>query len=211
MASYNLDQRPDESLQQYYRRLAKTADQRMVRLEKATHEKYFKTAGEWAYAKAKRDIRSWYPKGLKPKRDEQGNEMLRWNTKPPEGDEQLISKINDIKDFLESPTSTKAGIKNVYKKKADTVNKKYGTNFKWDDLAKYYDSGQAELWDAKFGSKTALKTIGEIQKLDKEVIKKIKEAKGKDIRIPEIKNKVLEQTVIKALKDNNLNIEDLFK
>lgn len=202
MESYNLDQKPDETLVQYYRRLAKTADQRMVRLEKASQEPYFKVATEWAYAKATRDILKWIPPG------DNKSTKLRFNTKPPEG-EDLIAKINDIKSFLSSPTSSKQGIINVYKKRADTVNKKYGTNFTWKQLAKYYDSGQAELWDAKFGSKTALLTIASLQKNKKKLVKAIKEADRKDIRIDSKDSSMIKKTVDMALKDNKLNIEDL--
>ena len=202
MESYNLEQKPDETLVQYYRRLAKTADQRMVRLEKASEQPYFKVATEWAYAKATRDILKWIPPG------DNKNTKLRFNTKPPEG-EDLIAKINDIKSFLSSPTSSKQGIINVYKKRADTVNKKYGTNFTWKQLAKYYDSGQAELWDAKFGSKTALMTIASLQKNKKKLVKAIKEADRKDIRINSKDSSMIKKTVEMALKDNKLNIEDL--
>lgn len=202
MESYNLDQKPDETMVQYYRRLAKTADQRMVRLEKASEQPYFKVATEWAYAKATRDILKWIPPG------DNKSTKLRFNTKPPEG-EDLIAKINDIKSFLSSPTSSKQGIINVYKKRADTVNKKYGTNFTWKQLAKYYDSGQAELWDAKFGSKTALMTIASLQKNKKKLVKAIKEADRKDIRINSKDSSMIKKTVEMALKDNKLNIEDL--
>lgn len=199
MAGYITDQKPGETLQQYYRRLAKTADQRLVRLESYEHDKYFKPATQWAYAKAQKDIQKWQNKGPEDKR-------LRFNTAPPKGEEQLLAKINDIKSFLESPTSTKQGIINVYKKRADTLNRKYGTQFTWQSLAKYYESGQAEAWDAKFGSKTALKTIAQLQKQEKKVKEAIKKAEAKDIRVD---NSVLKKTVDMALADNNLNIKDL--
>ena len=199
MAGYNIDQKPGETLQQYYKRLAKTADQRLVRLESYEHDKYFKPATQWAYAKAQKDIQKWQNKGPEDKR-------LRFNTAPPKGEEQLLAKINDIKSFLESPTSTKQGIINVYKKRADTLNRKYGTQFTWQSLAKYYESGQAEAWDAKFGSKTALKTIAQLQKQDKKIKEAIKKAEAKDIRVD---NSVLQKTVDMALADNNLNIKDL--
>ena len=199
MAGYNIDQKPGETLQQYYKRLAKTADQRLVRLESYEHDKYFKPATQWAYAKAQKDIQKWQNKGPEDKR-------LRFNTAPPKGEEQLLAKINDIKSFLQSPTSTKQGIINVYKKRADTLNRKYGTQFTWQSLAKYYESGQAEAWDAKFGSKTALKTIAQLQKQDKKVKEAIKKAEAKDIRVD---SSVLQKTVDMALADNNLNIKDL--
>lgn len=199
---YSLDQKPDETLVQYYRRLAKTADQRMVRLEKASEQKFFHVATQWAYAKATRDILKWIPPG------DNKSTKLRFNTKPPEG-EDLIAKINDIKSFLSSPTSTKQGIINVYKKRADTVNKRYGTKFTWQQLAKYYESGQAELWDAKFGSKTALRTIGVMQRNKKKIKDAITKADKKDVRINAKDKGMLQKTVNQALKENDLNIGDL--
>ena len=199
--SYNLDQKPGESLEKYYHRLAKTADQRMVRLESYEHDKYFKPATQWAYSRAQHDLQRWTGQGPEVKK-------LRFNTAAPKDPEQLISKINDIRTFLASPTSTKKGIIDVYKKRADTINKKYGTQFDWKSLAKYYDSGQADLWDSKFGSKTALYTIAEIQKKGKKEIEEIKKAEEKDMRAetPTMADKM----VRKALKDNELNIEDLY-
>lgn len=195
-----LDQKPGEDLLQYYRRLAKTADQRLVRLEEYSDQTGYKTATQWAYVRAIKDASKWnkYVKADVNK--------IRFNTKPPEGTEDLLAKINDIKTFLSSPTSTKKGITDVYKKRAATVNSRYGTNFSWQQLAKYYESGQATVWDAKFGSKTALKTIGEIQRNKKQIEKSIEDADKKDIKV---ENKVLEKTVKMALADNSLNIEDL--
>lgn len=164
-----------EALEKEYRRLAKKADQRLVRLESYEHDKGFKTATKWAYAKAQKDIQKWG--GTK-----------RFNTKPPESKAQLEAKIADIKQFLESPTSTKAGISEVYKKRADTINKKYGTNFKWTDLAEYYMSGMADKMDAKFGSKTALKTIAQAQKSKKNVINAIKEGSTKNLKLSDSEN-----------------------
>lgn len=203
MAGYDIEQKPGESLERYYRRLAKTADQRLVRLESYSNDQYYKTAKEWAYSRAVKDIKKW----LKPGAPEP--EKLRFNTAPPQKTEDLVAKINDIKTFISSPTSTKKGITEVYKKRADTFNRKYGTKFTWQQLAKYYTSGQAELWEEKFGSKTALRTIGQIQKKGKKIISEIAKADAKDIRV-EADNKVLTRTVNKALKDNELNIEDLF-
>ena len=201
MAGYDIEQKPGESLEKYYHRLAKAADQRLVRLESYEHDKYFKPATQWAYSRAQHDLQKWTGKGP-------GAKKLRFNTAAPKGDEQLISKINDIKTFLSSPTSTKQGIINVYKTKANTVNNKYGTKFDWKALAKYYDSGQADLWDSKFGSKTALRTIGEIQKKGKQVIEEIKQAVTKDQKAES--QTMADAMIREALKDNSLNIEDLF-
>lgn len=201
MAGYDIEQKPGESLERYYRRLAKTADQRLVRLESYAHDKYYKPAIEWAYARAQKDIQKWEKKGPEAIK-------LRFNTAPPKNTEDLLAKINDIKTFISSPTSTKQGITAVYKQRADTINKNHGTNFTWMELAKYYTSGTAKLWENKFGSSTALRSIGYIKKNKKQIEEAIQKANNKDIRLND--NTVIGKVVEKALNDNNLNIEDLF-
>ena len=141
-----------------YRTLAKSADQRLVRLEAYQHDKDFKTATKWAYARAMHDIGQW-----------SGAEAKRFNTAPPKSTTQLLAKIQDIKHFLESPTSTKKGIIDVYKKRADTLNRNMRKNdpswknLSWKDLAQYYESALNEKLDAQYGSKTALKQFNELK------------------------------------------------
>ena len=92
MAGIILDQKPTESLEQYYHRLAKTADQRLVRLERYKDDPYYKTAKLWAYRRAQRDIMTWQKGAQMP-------EKLRFNIAPPKGTEDLLAKINAIKTF----------------------------------------------------------------------------------------------------------------
>lgn len=161
-------------LEKVYRTLAKTADQRLVRLERASEQDQFKVATKWAYARAQRDIKQWSGEGA-----------TRFNTKPPAATSSLRSKIEDIKTFLKSPTSTKAGIKEVYKKKADTINKKYGTNFKWDQVGKFFESKLAEDMDRKMDSATMLRVVAVIQSNKKDIIKNIEKADTIDIKVPD--------------------------
>lgn len=193
---YNTAQKEGESLQAYYRRLAKTADQRLVRLEQLSKQENFAAVTGYSYKRALKDIHMW-----------SGAEAMRFNTAPPDNQAQLLAKIADIKQFIEAPTSTKGQIVIIYKKRADTLNKKYGTKFTWQSLATYHDSGLADKMDAKYGSKTALKIIANIQAKDKAEIEAIKEAEN---RHKVADGDILDSYINDALKDNNLNIEDLF-
>lgn len=164
-------------LEKVYRTLAKSADQRLVRLEKYADEKSFKTAKEWAYARAMHDIKQW-----------SGEEAERFNTKPPASKTDLLSKIRDIQTFLESKTSTKAGIVTVYKKKADSLNKsmreEYGedwTDVTWKDMAQYFDSALYDKIDKQYGSKTKMMVMSSLKKKKKEIAEDVK--KKKDINI----------------------------
>lgn len=148
-----------ESLSDAWTRLAKQADQRLVRLEKLQNEIGFESVTQYAYARAMRDLKA---RGKKN----------RFNTKKPKDANRLKADINAMLTFLNSPTSTKKGIVSVYKKRAETINQKYGTSFTWQELADYYTSGNNKKLDAKYGSEIALVLIGiEQKKVDVDDIK----------------------------------------
>lgn len=188
---YDFEQRETETELQYYKRIAKAADQRLVRLEQLSKfdKKHFKGVKKFAYARAMEDI-SIYGKGK------------RFNTKSPDDPRLLKEKIMSIRHFLASPTSTKAGIIEVYQKKADTLNKNYGTNLKWNDLANYFGNGQADKNFAQYGYKTSLYALGLITQTDK-VIKGIKNNTNITMTGP-----VTEQA-IKMLKKRAVNVLNL--
>lgn len=179
-----------------YRKLAKRADQRLVRLEELSHQEGFKNVKSWAYHKAIRNTKYWGGEGAE-----------RFNTKPPNNMNLLKAKIRDIQEFLQSATSTKKGILQVYKKRADTINKKYGTNFTWEDLAGYFDRKSNEKLDKEYGSKTMLKAIGQIQQNEDEIIKAIQEGRKIDLKI---ENKKVENVVNNLIEEYGINVVDLY-
>lgn len=199
MAKYDINaDLPNDygSLVKVYRALAKRADQRLVRLEAYQHEQNFKTATKWAYARAMRDIKTYSGEGA-----------TRFNTAPPESVVQLQEKIEDIKTFLMSPSSTKKGIIDIYKKKADTINARYGTNFKWDEIGKFFNSKLATDLDKKMASKTMLRVVGQMQKNKKNIIAAIKNANAVDLKVPDsMERKMIE----KAIAENGEDILELF-
>ena len=202
MAQYDADRRPGESMETWYKRIARTADDRLRALESYQHDRYFKPAIKWAYAVAENDIKKW-----------SGQHAKRFNTKPPEDPERLLAKISDIQKFLKSPTSTKSGIRESYQKRADTLNKDYpGANFSWKDMAVFYESGTWSALDNTFGSKTAMKIVAKIRKEGKKYAKQLKkeveEAKEQNQKI--IDKKLLDRNVKKALSMNDVSMEDLF-
>lgn len=165
-------------LEKEYRRLAKRADQRLLRLENISNPEspnynpMYKSVKEYAYKRAVRDIRAWSGDVEKP----------RFNTAPPSNTNKLKAKIADIKRFLEAASSTigrtkeTKGITKVYQDRANTINEKYGTNFTWQQLAKFFESG---LWSKikssdKFSSDSDFETISKIKVNFKEVQKAIK-------------------------------------
>lgn len=149
---YNVEQKPGESMEKYYRRLAKVADQRLVRLENLADVPGYEGSSKWAYNRAMKDIQKW-----------SGEERTRFNTAPPADAGQLKAKINDIKAFINAQTSTKSGITKVYKKRANTYNKKYGTDFSWEDIANYYNKKLNEKFERYADSDVINKAIAVIR------------------------------------------------
>ena len=157
-----------------YRTLAKSADQRLVRLEKYANEPNMGNAMQWSYARAMHDIKDW-----------SGDEANRFNTAPPAKKTSLLSKIRDIQTFLDAPTSTKKGIKNVYQKRANSINKKYGTDFTWEDIGDFFESNFYKKLDESYASDTIVRAIGKMVKNEakiKEAIEEMKKEKKKPKR-----------------------------
>lgn len=155
MKKYNAEQRPGESIERYYLRLAKVADQRLVRLEEAAKEEKYKGAKTFAYARAARDIVHWGGNAEKP----------RFNTKPPQNKAQLKAKINDIKTFIEAQSSTKSGIREHYINNANKINELYHTDIDWQDVAAFYGKEKNANLDKQFGSKDVVIAIANLQKI----------------------------------------------
>ena len=204
-----------ESLLKQYRTLAKRADQRLVRLEAARYKKGYENVLKYAYAKAQKDIRKWTDaKRLQKKTP------LRFNTAPPKTKtggidiRSLKEKIRTIERFLSSDTSTikptkeSKGIEQLYDDRTKSINEKYGTNFTWETLAKYYEDGTAEKLSSKYGSKTALRIIAQIQKKKKDVLRELKAVNNRRIKTD---NPFLSKKVNEVLNEYGTSIEKLVK
>ena len=207
-----LDQAPNEDIEHYYRRLAKQADQRLVRLEAAAHDPHYRGIKNWAYRRAIKDIEHWSGEG-----------SLRFNTKPPSTRQELEAKIQDIRQFLEAPTSTKSGVTKTYKKRADTINKNLGTNLTWDQLANFWESDKSRIMASELGSDVAImiqnaidnKEIeldlseAEKQRLkDEALLDAIQNAPDKIIRVDD---ENLKDRIVEALEKNLLSPEEVLQ
>lgn len=157
-----------------YKTLAKTADQRLLRLERYSERENFGNALTYAYARAQRDIRAW-----------SGEKATRFNTKAPENMQQLLAKIQDIKTFLGSESSTMEGLRTINEKRANTLNEKYGTEFSASDLAQFFESGGFNdyIRERIAGSDTAMETLGVIHKHKAEIVSKIEKARKQHRRV----------------------------
>lgn len=187
-----------KALMSEYRQLAKRADQRLVRLEKrANSGQEWKAVTKYAYANAMEEIRRF-----------SGAEAKRFNVKPPNTTQMLQAKINAMKRFLESPTSTTTGIRRTYEKRVNTINKEYGTDFTWEELKEFFDSALSNKLDAKVDSKTKLIIVGEIQKHGSEIKKALEDHKPIHLKLDD---DIAEYEVNKVLQYYKKDIKKLLE
>ena len=173
-----------ESTIDYYTRLAKQSDQRLVRLEKLSNEPGYENITKWAYAQAQYDIKALF-----------GDDRTRFNVKPRKlksgqySEKQMQAAISSMKQFLLSPTSTKGGINKVYGERAKTINERYGTDFDWKELAQFFENEMDSLLDLQYGSKTKMRAIGTIQRHQWESVDDVNEyveyAKSHNMKVPD--------------------------
>lgn len=195
----------DELLKEY-KKLAKRADQRLVRLEKASREKGYESILKYGYANAKADAERWGSKGKLP----------RFNIAPPKNTNMLKAKIKDIERFLEYQTSTKSGIKQTYQKRVNKLNKEYGMNFTWQEFADFFESSLYEKMDSLYYADQIFESIGRIQANKDKVLEALnKSKKGQTIHLSIMDKNgkadpVLEDTVNKLINDYGRDIKDFF-
>lgn len=196
---YNVEQREGESEMQYYTRLAKVADQRLVRIEQlAKNDPYFKHAQGFAYARAMDDLKIFGGGkrfNVSPVKDSAGNVDRRL----------FKEKIMAMRYFLESPTSTKGGIIQTYQRRADTLNELYGTEFTWKDLAELFGKGKVDKIRGTdgYGSDTVLYALGTVRKANKKLIGAVNENLNMTLSGPEkeVALAMLRKTSLPGIKD----------
>ena len=130
-----------------YRKLAKRANQRLVRLERYKAEG-MKEATSYAYSYAQSSIQGF-----------RGEQFTRWSES---GKGYTYSDLNmmlsDIQSFLNKPTSTKTGFMSINDRRTQKLNETLGTEFSSTEFQKFMETGG--LFDkliAQFGYREAFK------------------------------------------------------
>lgn len=192
--------RPGQTEEAYFRQLAKAADQRLLRLERLADQEGFEPVLNYAYQSAMYNIKrmTGNPNATR------FNVTLQKNKDGSIDKAALHARINAVKKFLESPTSTKTGILKVYKKRADTINERYGTDFTWEELASYHEKARyAKVDTRQIGSDVILKAVALIREYSTpEELRKAAESNPKITA-----DKVVYEVALKLLEDG-LTFED---
>ena len=162
-----------EELEREYEKLAAAANRRLQRLVELSREPGYSKVLSYAYAGAMEDIKAMQG------RKKSGEYYTRFKKKTPGvSNRELQKRINIIRDFMHKPSATPGGIKNIYRKRANTINEEYGTNIDWQDLADIFESG---LYDSLYGffgeSKIVMKAIATIDRSAADLRKMFEENK----------------------------------
>lgn len=152
--------KPTKSQIKKYQTLAARADKRLQRMEALATTPYYSigvTSDSFAYAKVQKKISDKYGTNRTGR--------YRFGQVAPATRGELAEKIKDIEWFLKLKTSTKTGITEMYKKQANTLNKKYKTDFTWQQWATLWGSNAKSAGgdDAILGSDSFVRAIAQVK------------------------------------------------
>ena len=130
-----------------YKKLAKRANQRLVRLERYSAEG-MKEATSYAYSQAQSSIAGF-----------RGEQYRRWSESGKGYTQSDLSMmLSDIQSFLGKQTSTKRGFMSVNDRRTSSLNETLGTDFTSSEFQKFMETGG--LYDkliSQFGYREAFK------------------------------------------------------
>lgn len=191
MAKINLDYKQGETDKEYYIRLAKAVDQRLVRIEDLSGLRGAPPVPGYEYA-----YKYGYRKALEALPDNQ----IRFNaTIPQPGTFEWRERVNAMRNFLSAPSSTKTGIKKTFINKAKTINEKYGTNFSGEQLAEFFSKGDWDKLYRDYGSDTIFVAIGKIKQIDDKLKKGLE-------NIKDISSGPEDEAALQILRQRNLKL-----
>lgn len=131
-----------------YRTLRDRANERLRALEKLSNNPDFENVLGYAYRLVERDVKEL---GL--------GDVSKVRYRTPKNTNKLESALKRVKNFLDMDTSTKSGIVDVYMKNTEALNKKFGTNFTWQEMKNYLDSINWNEIKKEYGSGRVIAAI----------------------------------------------------
>lgn len=136
-SQYRLD------LEKEVKPMLQEANAKLLNLEKLSKKEGFEGVNDYAYRVAVNEIRKI-----------RGEEYKYFNM--PKNTHQLEKTKRALEKFLDSPTSTKAGIESIYEKNAASLNEKFGSDFDWKDMGNFLRAAGFEDIKAQYDSETAI-------------------------------------------------------
>lgn len=166
-----------KELQAEYRKLAKTANTRMTKLEKLSKNPEYKAVLGYSYKNAAHDLKALGTETGRFPQDIAKMSAKETNIK------KLQQYITAAKNFINAPSSTKTGVDRLYGSRAKTLNRKYGTDMTADDMRDFFENSLWEKLSNRLGSQTAMVTMAKIQKNAGQIKQEVARARSKHQRI----------------------------
>lgn len=164
-----------DALLKQYKLLVERANKRLLRLERSGQ------TGSPAY-------RAVVHSGAKASARASGGK-IRFTKSNPKNERVLRARMNAVQSFLEAPTSTQEGYRELKKtygpKVAATLRKEYGLDLTGDQIDAVFDSSLWEYLDGQFASETAIQVIASIQKGQGDVGRTMKSIGPKRLNLSE--------------------------
>ncbi len=180
--------------------LLQSANMKLLNIEMLAKQEGFEGIENFAYYNALRSIR-----------EIRGEEFKRFNM--PKNTHQMEKTLRNVKRFLDSTTSTKAGIVDVFEKNAASLNEKMGSNMSWQQMGNFLRAASFEDAKADFDSETAvilIKSAYKYRNLGKEkFVEKLRnhqiDEKYGETSLDEVNSETLADFV-----DENVSWDELF-
>lgn len=150
-----------------YKRVAKKADRQLRNLEALAENELYSGVLDFSYRNAMHDIHKKF--GDDTNRFDKSLTAIEQLTT-----NELRSMIAKAKMFSNSTSSTKRGIDRLYKQRAETLNKKYGTHLTWQQLWHYFNDTKWEKISDMYYIEIAMKNIAESEKQVTDIDERIK-------------------------------------
>ena len=203
MASHKADIETYKIKYKEFKRIAHTADERLRQIrDNYSKRPNFENMINWAYRRAMKDIQSW-----------SGEDAHTFNRDVPRQQtedftlKQLKAKINDIKSFLNMPTSTITGTIEVYQKRADSLNENNGTNFTWEELGTVFEDKENNTFYQK-GGVSYVKAVSYLKDNEQALLQSLEDNSRLVIKTG---NRKANQMARDLIKEYGLDFKDLYK
>ena len=176
------------------KQLMGSANAKLLNLEKLATKEGYEDIEQFAYRLAQKQIKNIRGEGYK-----------RFNI--PANTHQLEKTVREMKKFLDMPTSSKAGIDTLYEDNAKFLNEKFGTNYSWQEMAKFLQNVKWDEAKKTFDSETAILMIQgllEHKTLNPEEIDELLNEHKVDFHTDEVDNDTLNNFVRQNIDWNEL-------
>lgn len=127
------------------------ANMMLTNLEQLAKTEEFAGIEQFAYRNAMQQIKEIRGSGYK-----------RFNI--PKNTHQLEKTKRALEKFMDSPTSSKKGIEQLYEKNADWFNKQMGSKYSWQKMGSFLQAAEFEDLKADYFSKTAILIVSQLYK-----------------------------------------------